>query len=160
MAYSRLALMGLLPALAVAETEEPAPTILPPVVVTATRDAEPETNVPNSVSIIGGDEIRENLVRTLPEAFERTPGVMVQKTAHGQGSPFIRGFTGFRNLLLVDGIRLNHAGFREGPNQYWATVDPLMASRPMSHYPPGGVRLGSELLVSGTGWVALPLLCP
>ena len=43
----------------------------------------------------------------LPESFAETPGVLVQKTANGHGSPFIRGFTGFRNLLLVDGIRLN-----------------------------------------------------
>jgi hypothetical protein len=36
------------------------------------------------------------LPRTLPEALAELPGVMVQKTARGQGSPFIRGFTGFR----------------------------------------------------------------
>jgi len=49
---------------------------------------------------------------------------MVQKTSQGQGSPFIRGFTGFRTLFLIDGIRLNNSAFRDGPNQYWNTVDP------------------------------------
>ena len=48
---------------------------------------------------------------------------MVQKTALGQGSPFIRGFTGFRTVLLIDGFRLNNSVFRDGPNQYWNTVD-------------------------------------
>ncbi len=47
----------------------------------------------------------------------------------GQGSPYIRGFTGFRNLMLIDGIRLNNSVFRSGPNQYWNTVDPLGIGR-------------------------------
>ena len=36
----------------------------------------------------------ERAARTLPEALERVPGVIVQKTAHSQGSPIIRGLTG------------------------------------------------------------------
>ncbi len=56
-------------------------------------------------------------------AFQEVPGVMVQKTSHGQGSPYVRGFTGYHNLFLIDGIRLNHAAMRSGPNQYWNLVD-------------------------------------
>ena len=48
----------------------------------------------------------------------------MQRTAHGQASPYIRGRTGQQTLFLVDGIRLNHALFRKGPNQYLFTVDP------------------------------------
>jgi hemoglobin/transferrin/lactoferrin receptor protein len=58
----------------------------------------------------------------VPESLAREPGVMVQKTAHGQGSPYLRGFTSQRTLFLIDGIRLNNSVFREGPNQYWNTV--------------------------------------
>ena len=97
---------------------------LSPVVVTATRGAQAAQNVPNTVTVVDSEQIRKNLPRSFPEVFDDTPSVMVQKTGHGQGSPFIRGFTGFRNLLMIDGIRLNHAAMREGPNQYWATVDP------------------------------------
>jgi len=69
--------------------------------------------------------IENRQVRTLAEALRELPGVMVQKTGHGQGSPYIRGFTGLRTLFLIDGIRLNNSTFREGPNQYWNTVDPF-----------------------------------
>lgn len=61
--------------------------------------------------------------RSTSEALTGVPSVMVQKTALGQSSPYIRGFTGYHNLLLVDGIRLNHAAMRSGPNQYWSTVE-------------------------------------
>lgn len=98
-------------------------TNLPPVVVTASRLSEPAGTAPASVEKMTSGDLGDNQVRTLPEAFDTTTGVMVQKTSYGQGSPYIRGFTGFRTLMLVDGIRLNSPVFREGANQYWNTVD-------------------------------------
>ena len=62
--------------------------------------------------------------RSLPEVMQAFSGVQVQKTGHGQGSPFLRGFTGQRTVLLVDGIRFDDTVFREGPVQYWNTLDP------------------------------------
>ncbi len=102
--------------------EEELPT-LDPLIVTATRTDERRMDVPNTTRWIDDQQLVDKGFRTLPEAFQETPGMMVQKTANGQGSPFILGFTGFRNLLLIDGVRLNHSAFREGPNQYWNTVD-------------------------------------
>jgi len=74
------------------------------------------------------------------------PGVMVQKTGHGQGSPYIRGFTGFRTLLMIDGIRLNNAVFRDGPNQYWNTVDPFSIERLEVVKGPSSVLYGSDAI--------------
>ena len=78
---------------------------VPETVVTASRVEEPVAGSPATVSVLGGEEIVKRGVRTLPEAMSEWPGVMVQKTAQGHGSPYIRGFTSFRNLLLIDGIR-------------------------------------------------------
>ena len=103
-------------------------------------------DVPHDVHFIDEIDILEDMPRSLPETFRSNPGVLVQKTANGKGSPFIRGFTGFRNLLLIDGIRLNHAAFREGPNQYWATVDPLSVSRIELIKGQGSVLYGSDAI--------------
>lgn len=125
------AALAVLPlALVAGSAEEAAPVVRPadstlePVIVTATRERLSLAESPNSVNVIEAEDIARRLVRTLPEMLNETPSVFVQKTAHGQGSPFIRGFTGYRNLALIDGVRLNNATFRDGPNQYWNTIDP------------------------------------
>ena len=94
------------------------------ITITAERLAISELLSPYSTSLIYEDEIMKKGIRTTVDALATIPGVYLQKTAHGQGSPYIRGFTGFRNVFLIDGIRLNNSVFREGPNQYWNTVDP------------------------------------
>lgn len=120
------------------------------VVVTATRTAKRQAEIPFSLSRQSGAEIRsEQMAATVPEALLTVPGVLVQQTAHGQGSPFLRGFTGFRTLMLVDGIRLNNSTFREGPNQYWSTVDSLAVDRLEIVKGPGSVLYGSDA-VGGT----------
>jgi len=92
-------------------------------VVTASRTVESTFETPYIVERLDESVLIERAVRNVPEALEQIPGVVVQKTSHGQGSPFIRGFTAYHNLFLIDGIRLNNAAFRSGPNQYWSTVD-------------------------------------
>lgn len=116
-------------------------------VMSATRNMKPGFDVPRSVGVIKREDLSlKSQSRTMPEALKGTPGVMVQKTAHGQGSPFIRGFTGFRNLFLIDGIRLNNSIFREGPNEYWNTVDPFGLSKVEILMGPGSVLYGSDAI--------------
>jgi hemoglobin/transferrin/lactoferrin receptor protein len=85
---------------------------LAPVVVTASRIEESVLDSANSVSELTSEDFTKNGSRTLPEALGELPGVMVQKTAHGHGSPYIRFLTFFRNLLLFDGIRFKNSIFR------------------------------------------------
>ena len=95
----------------------------------AARTPQTRVDGPYAVGALSSRDLSEALIRTMPESLRDMPGIMVQKTAHGQGSPYIRGFTGYRNLLLIDGIRLNNSVFRDGPNQYWNTVDPYSLDR-------------------------------
>ncbi len=124
---------------AVAQDTSPAPPAAPPeselareveVLVTATRRSEPAFVVPWSTDVVGAEEIRDvRMRRTLPDALGDLPGVMVQRTSYGQASPFLRGFTGYHTVMMVDGIRLNNSTFRSGPNQYWGTVDSYSTDR-------------------------------
>lgn len=103
---------------------------LPPIAVIAPSDAKAQFSVPYSTSVIDRQRATTELqTKTLPDALRYEPSVMIQQTGVGQYSPYIRGLTGYRTLLMVDGIRLNNAAMRDGPNQYWGTVDPLMIDR-------------------------------
>lgn len=117
---------------------------LRPLVITASRTPQDPLGIPYSVSTLDRSFLEDNQMRTLPESLRYTPGVLIQKTAHGHGSPFIRGFTGRQNLLLVDGIRTNNSTWRGGPVQYWNTVD----SRAVDHIElirsQGSVLYGSD----------------
>ena len=82
----------------------------------------------------------------MAEALIGVPGVWMQKTNHGGGSPFVRGLTGNQTLLLIDGIRLNNATYRYGPNQYLNTVDPLSVQKVEVVRGSGSVQYGSDAL--------------
>jgi hemoglobin/transferrin/lactoferrin receptor protein len=117
------------------------------VIVTATRRETPAFETPYATHALDlATQASERAFRSLPSALDSVPGVMTQKTAFGQESPFIRGFTGFRTLLLVDGIRVNNSVFRDGPNQYWGLVDPLALARLELVKGPSSVVYGSDAI--------------
>jgi len=138
---------GVAGAEAATETAAPPVAVLPDVVVTATGTGRNPADLPYTTNTVNEETIRERKTsRTLPQVLSETPGVSVQQTAHGQESPYIRGFTGFRTVLLVDGIRLNNPTFREGPNQYWGLVDPLAIQRVEVVKGPSSVLYGSDAI--------------
>lgn len=122
---------------------------LDPLIVTATRSEQTESEAPYTMTYLDADYIEDNTRRTLPDALQYTPGVLIQKTTHGHGSPYIRGFTGRQNLLMVDGVRVNNSVFRSGPVQYWNTIDPLSIDHIELIKSQGSVLYGSDA-VGGT----------
>jgi hemoglobin/transferrin/lactoferrin receptor protein len=117
----------------------------PEIVVTASRTTRDIQSEPSAVYRLSGSDgaMREGN-RTLPEMLDGLPSVMVQKTSYGQGSPYLRGVTGFRTLCMVDGVRLNNSVFRDGPNQYWNTIDPLSIGDYEVVMGPGSTLYGSD----------------
>jgi len=134
-----IAILGIWASVGAAET-----LVIAETVVTAGRIEEESAEVSyTTVSLSSGDFL-EGGARTFPEILGNVPGIMVQKTTHGHGSPFIRGFTGRQNLLLVDGIRVNNSTFRAGPLQYWNTVDPYAVEQFEVVKGQGSVQFGSD----------------
>jgi outer membrane cobalamin receptor len=116
------------------------------VIVTTSRNSVTARLLPYSFAIRDSQQMAKLNGRSVPELLDGTPGVFLQKTNHGGGSPFVRGFTGNQNLILIDGIRLNNAIFRYGPNQYLTLVDPQSVQKIEVIKGTGSVQYGSDAL--------------
>lgn len=92
------------------------------VIISSTRLDEAAVLQPYAITQVGRGDIDEATPRLGVDALHFTPGVFVQHTAGNQASPYIRGLTGEQSLLMLDGVRLNHAGNRPGPNQYSSMI--------------------------------------
>lgn len=103
-------------------------------------------NLPYSLVQKNAEAIQLGNFRTTPEALVGSSGVFVQKTNHGGGSAFIRGLTGNQTLLLLDGIRINNATFRYGPNQYLNTIDMYTIDQIEVNKGTGSVEYGSDAI--------------
>ncbi|MFM7195062.1 MAG: TonB-dependent receptor plug domain-containing protein, partial [Bacteroidota bacterium] len=99
-----------------------------------------------SVTVLNRRDLDTQTPRSAPEALLQQTGVWVQKTNHGGGSPVIRGMMGNQVLLLVDGIRMNNATYRFGPNQYLNTIDPYLLDRLEVVRGGGSVLYGSDAM--------------
>jgi len=116
------------------------------VVITANRYGSLQIKTPEAIRVIDSKSAQNYQLRTAPEALLLTPGVFVQKTNHGGGSPFLRGLTGNQTLLLVDGIRLSNAIMRYGPNQYFNTIDAFSIEKIEVLRGSGSVQYGSDAI--------------
>ncbi|MGI8598860.1 MAG: TonB-dependent receptor plug domain-containing protein [Chitinophagaceae bacterium] len=120
--------------------------MLDSLVVTAQRTLQHKIDVPYAVTSIDNNFFSLYQPRTTPEALTGLNGVFVQKTNHGGGSPFIRGFTGNQVLFLIDGIRMNNSTYRYGPNQYLNTIDAYSINRIEVAKGTGSVQYGTDAL--------------
>ncbi|MEZ6195915.1 MAG: TonB-dependent receptor [Planctomycetota bacterium] len=121
-------------------------------VITASRTEELLFDSSTSTDVVGADRLGHvEAPTTIADALRRIPGVMPQKTGPGLGSPFLRGFTGFRTVYLIDGVRLNNSVWRGGPNQYSSTIDPLGLGRLEVVKGPTSVPYGSDAIGGTVG---------
>jgi len=109
------------------------------------RSAQRIFDLPFSVSSLKLDHQFLGFL-SLPEQLQLSPGVLVQKTTHHGGSPFLRGLTGNQSLSVIDGIRLNNSIFRYGPNQYLNTIDLFAVDKIDVLLGAGSVDYGSDAM--------------
>ena len=97
-------------------------------VVTGTRLTDDPIEQPYAFYRTEDEELEQRVGRTALDRFNYGPGVLIQRTAPNQASPFVRGLTGEQTLLMLNGVRFSHAMMRPGPNQYAALVPSLSIS--------------------------------
>ena len=96
-------------------------------VTTASRVAEPASDVPAAVFVITQDDIRRSGATSLPEALRLAPGVQVARINGGTWAIGIRGFADRLSrsvLVLIDGRAVYSPLFA---GTYWETQDTLLA---------------------------------
>ncbi|USI72536.1 TonB-dependent receptor [Sphingomonas morindae] len=86
------------------------------IVVTATRSALPITDVPASVSVITSEQIEGTPARTIDDVLRRVPSVDLPIASTNEQHPTdtivsMRGLSGIRSLVLLDGVPINDPFF-------------------------------------------------
>ncbi len=119
--------------------------ILNEVVVIGRRDDRIE-EIPYQIERITNKEIQFSSAQTSADLLEKNGGLFVQKSQMGGGSPIIRGFEANRVLLVVDGVRMNNAIYRNGHLQNAITIDPAILQQAEVIFGPGSLTYGSDAL--------------
>ena len=116
------------------------------VVVSANRWETETYEVPNKINIIKSKNIIFDNPPTTADMLTEAPGVFVQKSQLGGGSPMIRGFAANRILFMVDGVRMNNAIYRSGNLQNVLQADINSVESTEVIYGPGTNIYGSDAL--------------
>ncbi len=128
--------------------ESATPTLLPAIMVTATRVEEELQDIPMSVSVVGKQEIEEHPSTDVAEQLVRAPGVTYSagKTGAGNNSMIsIRGLEAGRVLYLIDGVRQNSI-FKEDMNKGLMNIDPDDIERVEIIKGPASALYGSDAI--------------
>jgi hemoglobin/transferrin/lactoferrin receptor protein len=116
------------------------------IVLSASKGKENRRRIAEQISIISKEEIKKIAPQTSADLLANLPGVKVQKTQSGGGSPVLRGMEANRILLVVDGVRMNNAIYRTGHLQNSITVSPNIIERTEVIFGPSSVIYGSDAL--------------
>lgn len=115
-------------------------------VISAYRWEQNSKEIPNKITRIQKKEIVFNNPQTTADLLSQTNEVFLQKSQLGGGSPMIRGFATNSVLLVVDGVRMNNAIYREGNLQNVISLDANAIESSEIIFGPGSVTYGSDAL--------------
>ena len=120
--------------------------LLKEVFISATKGVEERSRIAEEIAVFSIKDIQNVVPQTSADMLSRVPGVKVQKTQFGGGSPVLRGMEANRILLVVDGVRMNNAIYRKGHLQNSITVAPSMLEKTEVLFGPSSVIYGSDAL--------------
>ena len=115
-------------------------------VISANRWEQNKKEVPNKIAIILKPAVELQNPQTTADLIGLSDEVFIQKSQLGGGSPMIRGFATNRVLIVVDGVRMNNAIYREGNIQNVISLDPSSLESTEIIFGPGATIYGSDAI--------------
>lgn len=116
------------------------------IVLSVFKKAEKFTRIAEQTIAITKEDILKESPQTSADLLASIPGIKVQKSQFGGGSPVLRGMESNRVLLVVDGVRMNNAIYRKGHLQNSITISPSLLERTEVVFGPSSVIYGSDAL--------------
>ena len=116
------------------------------VVISLFKKEEKADRIAEQIAVLNARDIQKISPQTSADLLATIPGIKVQKSQFGGGSPVIRGMESNRVLLVVDGVRMNNAIYRKGHLQSSITVTPNMLDKTEVVFGPSSVVYGSDAL--------------
>lgn len=116
------------------------------VVLSVFKGGTKTNRVAEEIAVINTKKIQQVSPQTSADLLATVPGIKVQKSQFGGGSPVLRGMESNRVLLVVDGVRMNNAIYRKGHLQNSITVSPNQLDKTEVVFGPSSVIYGSDAL--------------
>ncbi len=115
-------------------------------VLSVFKKKEKTNRIAEQIAVVSLRDIQKVSPQTSADLLASIPGIKVQKSQSGGGSPILRGMESNRILLVVDGVRMNNAIYRKGHLQNSITVSPNLLDRTEVIFGPSSVIYGSDAL--------------
>jgi outer membrane receptor for ferrienterochelin and colicin len=98
------------------------------------------------VNVIGAFEIQERVKTVVAEAVEGETGVQLQRTSPTMAGLFVRGLTGNKVNVFLDGIRYSNGAQRGGVNTFLDLIEPESLESIEVLRGPSSAQYGSDAL--------------
>jgi len=116
------------------------------VFLSASKKEVQRSRIAQEITILSSKDITKSTPQTAADMLANIPGIKVQKSQFGGGSPVLRGMEANRILLVVDGVRMNNAIYRKGHLQNSISISPNMLEKTEVIFGPSSVMYGSDAL--------------
>jgi len=116
------------------------------IVLSVFKKEEKTKRIAEQIAVLSTKDIQKVSPQTSADLLATVPGIKVQKSQFGGGSPVLRGMESNRVLLVVDGVRMNNAIYRKGHLQNSITLAPSLLDKVEVVFGPSSVIYGSDAL--------------
>lgn len=127
------------------------------VTVSATRESVDSLRLAaQPVSIVTPEEISERVKTVVAQAVQAEAGVQLQQTSPTMAGIFVRGLTGNKVNVFVDGVRYSNGAQRGGVNTFLDLIDPDALETIEVLRGPSSAQYGSDALGGSVQFFSKP----